>query len=202
MTIKVALYCRTSTTNDQSCERQIYELREVAKNHNWTIVGEYVDEGVSGAKKSRPELDKLVKDALSRKFDMVATIELSRLGRSVKHMCEIAEILQQKNIHLFIKNQSIDTSTIAGTLFFNIINSIAQYERDLLIERIKSGLESAKRKGKVLGRRTNLTNKVRNQIVHMKSKQIGLKKIAKECKVSVKTIRKVLDETPLIRQVA
>ena len=57
-------------------------------------------------------------------------------------------------------------------------------------------------KGKVLGRRTNLTNKVRNQIVHMKSKQIGLKKIAKECKVSVKTIRKVLDETPLIRQVA
>ncbi len=200
--MRVALYCRISTKQNQSVERQIFELRECAKYHKWTIVEEYIDEGVSGSTKQRDGLERMLKDAMQRKFDMVATIELSRLGRSVKHMCEIAEILQQKNIHLFIKNQSIDTSTIAGTLFFNIINSIAQYERDLLIERIKSGLESAKRKGKVLGRRTNLTNKVRNQIVHMKSKQIGLKKIAKECKVSVKTIRKVLDETPLIRQVA
>ena len=200
--MRVALYCRISTKQNQSVERQIFELRECAKYHKWTIFEEYIDEGVSGSTKQRDGLERMLKDAMQRKFDMVATIELSRLGRSVKHMCEIAEILQQKNIHLFIKNQSIDTSTIAGTLFFNIINSIAQYERDLLIERIKSGLESAKRKGKVLGRRTNLTNKVRNQIVHMKSKQIGLKKIAKECKVSVKTIRKVLDETPLIRQVA
>ena len=192
MTIKVALYCRTSTTNDQSCERQIYELREVAKNHNWTIVGEYVDEGVSGAKKSRPELDKLVKDALSRKFDMVATIELSRLGRSVKNMCEIADLLKQKNINLFVKNQNIDTSTIVGELFFNIINSISQYERDLTAERIKSGLENAKRKGKTLGRKSNLNLETQKIILDMKSQGIGLKKIAKETKVSVQTIRKLL----------
>ena len=192
MTIKVALYCRTSTTNDQSCERQIYELREVAKNHNWTIVGEYVDEGVSGAKKSRPELDKLVKDALSRKFDMVATIELSRLGRSVKNMCEIADLLKQKNIHLFVKNQNIDTSTIVGELFFNIINSISQYDLQLTRERIISGLENAKRKGVKLGRKTNLNLQTQNKILDMKSKGIGLKKIAKECSVAVKTVRSFL----------
>ena len=192
MNTRVAIYARTSTTNAQSCERQIFELREIAKNHNWTIVDEFIDEGVSGAKKSRPELDRLVKDALVRKFDMVATIELSRLGRSVKNMCEIADLLKQKNIHLFVKNQNIDTSTIVGELFFNIINSISQYELDLTRERIKSGLENAKRKGVKLGRKTNLNETTKNMILEMKSKNIGLKKIAKETKVSRETIRKVL----------
>ena len=192
MNTRVAIYARTSTTNDQSCERQIFELREIAKNHNWTIVDEFIDEGVSGAKKSRPELDRLVKDALVRKFDMVATIELSRLGRSVKNMCEIADLLKQKNIHLFVKNQNIDTSTIVGELFFNIINSISQYELDLTRERIKSGLENAKRKGVKLGRKTNLNETTKNMSLEMKSKNIGLKKIAKETKVSRETIRKVL----------
>ena len=192
MTIKVALYCRTSTTNDQSCERQILELREIAENHNWKVVGEYVDEGISGAKRNRPELDRMLKDALLRKFDVVATLELSRLGRSVKNMCEIADLLKQKNINLFVKNQNIDTSTIVGELFFNIINSISQYERDLTAERIKSGLENAKRKGKTLGRKTNLNLQTQNKIFDMKSKGIGLKKIAKECAVAVKTVRGVL----------
>ena len=146
--MKVAIYARVSTTKDQSCERQILELRQIAENHNWKIVDEYVDEGISGAKRNRPELDRMLKDALLRKFDVVATLELSRLGRSVKNMCEIADLLKQKNINLFVKNQNIDTSTIVGELFFNIINSISQYERDLTAERIKSGLENAKRKGK------------------------------------------------------
>lgn len=191
MTNRVAIYARVSTNQDQSCERQILELREIAENHNWTVVDEYVDEGVSGAKRSRPELDRMLKDALLRKFDVVATLELSRLGRSVKNMCEVADLLKQKEIHLFVKNQNIDTSTIVGELFFNIINSISQYERDLTTERIKSGLENAKRKGVKLGRRSNLNAETHKIILDMKSKGIGLKKIAKETKVSVQTIRKI-----------
>ena len=189
---KVAIYARVSTTNDQSCERQLVELRQVAENHNWTVVGEYVDEGISGAKRNRPALDRMLKDALLRKFDVVATLELSRLGRSVKNMCEIADLLKQKDINLFVKNQNIDTSTIVGELFFNIINSIAQYERDLTAERIISGLENAKRKGVILGRKTNLNSYKRKLILDMKSKNIGLKKIATECSVAVKTVREVL----------
>ena len=189
---KVAIYARVSTTNDQSCERQLVELRQVAENHNWTIVDEYIDEGISGAKRNRPALDRMLKDALLRKFDVVATLELSRLGRSVKNMCEIADLLKQKNINLFVKNQNIDTSTIVGELFFNIINSIAQYERDLTAERIISGLENAKRKGVILGRKTNLNSYKRKLILDMKSKNIGLKKIATECSVAVKTVREVL----------
>ena len=134
----------------------------------------------------------MLKDALLRKFDVVATLELSRLGRSVKNMCEIADLLKQKNINLFVKNQNIDTTTIVGELFFNIINSISQYERDLTAERIKSGLENAKRKGKTLGRKSNLNLETQKIILDMKSQGIGLKKIAKETKVSVQTIRKLL----------
>ena len=202
--MKVAIYARVSTTKDQSCERQILELRQIAENHNWKIVDEYVDEGISGAKRNRPELDRMLKDALLRKFDVVATLELSRLGRSVKNMCEIADLLKQKNINLFVKNQNIDTSTIVGELFFNIINSISQYERDLTAERIKSGLENAKRKGKTLGRKSNLNIETQKIILNMKSQGIGLKKIAKETKVSVQTIRKLLsaDDAMSLQQVA
>lgn len=195
--MKVAIYARTSTTKDQSCERQLVELREVAENHGWVIVDEYVDEGVSGSKKSRPELDRLVQDAMSRKFDLVATLELSRLGRSVKNMCEIADLLKQKNINLFVKNQNIDTTTIVGEFFFNIINSIAQYELQLTRERIVSGLENAKRKGKTLGRKTNLNSQTKKTILEMKSRNFGLKKIASETKVAVKTIREFLSTADL-----
>ena len=196
---RVGIYARVSQSTG-SCERQILELRQVAENHNWTIVDEYIDEGISGAKRNRPELDRMLKDALIRKFDVVATLELSRLGRNVKNMCEIGDLLKQKNINLFVKNQNIDTSTIVGELFFHIINSIAQYERDLTAERIISGLENAKRKGVILGRKTNLNSQTRKTILELKSKKIGLKKIAVETKVSVATIRKVLSAN--LQQVA
>ena len=70
------------------------ELREVAENHNYEVVAEYVDEGISGAKKSRPALDQMLKDAMSRKFSVMMTLELSTLGRSVSNVCDIVEILK------------------------------------------------------------------------------------------------------------
>ena len=187
---KVAIYARISTTHFQSCERQIVELKKIAANHGWSVVGIYTDEGVSGAKKSRPALDQMMRDALTKKFDVVATLELSRLGRNVKNMCEIADLLKQKNINLFVKNQNIDTSTIVGELFFNIINSISQYERDLTRERIVSGLENAKRKGVKLGRKSNLNFQTKKMILDMKAKGVGIKKIAASTKVAPATIRK------------
>ena len=173
MTKRVAIYARVST-KEQDCTRQLVELYEVAENHGWKIVDQYVDEGISGSKKSRPELDRMMKDAISRKFEMVATLELSRLGRSVKNMCEIVDLFKSKIIHLFVKNQNLDTSTTVGEFFFNIINSVAQYERDLISERVVSGLNNAKRKGKKLGRKTNLTPTIEQRIRQMKSDNIGL----------------------------
>jgi len=193
MTKKVVLYCRVST-KDQNCERQISELRQIAKNHNYHIIDEYIDTGFSGSMKNRPELDRMMKDAFSKKFEMVMTLELSRMGRSTKNLLEIVEKLKEKDINLFIANQQIDTSTPSGSMFFTIASAFATYERDLIRERVISGLQNAKKKGVVLGRKTNLNGMTKNKIIEMKSQNIGLKKIAFETKVSVQSIRKLLSK--------
>ncbi len=190
---KVVLYCRVST-KDQNCDRQITELKEIAKNHNYHIIDEYIDTGFSGSMKNRPELDRMMKDAFSKKFEMVMTLELSRIGRSTKNLLEIVGKLKDKDINLFIANQQIDTSTPSGSMFFTIASAFATYERDLIRERVISGLQNAKKKGVVLGRKTNLNGITKNKIIEMKSRSIGLKKIAFETKVSVQTIRKLLKE--------
>ena len=193
MTKKVVLYCRVST-KDQNCERQITELRQIAKNHNYHIIDEYIDNGFSGSMKNRPELNRMMKDAFSKKFEMVMTLELSRIGRSTKNLLEIVEKLKEKDINLFIANQQIDTSTPSGSMFFTIASAFATYERDLIRERVISGLQNAKKKGVVLGRKTNLNGMTKNKIIEMKSQNIGLKKIAFETKVSVQSIRKLLSK--------
>jgi len=190
---KVVLYCRVST-KDQNCERQISELKEIAKNHNYHIIDEYIDTGFSGSLKSRPELDRMMTDAFSKKFEMIMTLELSRIGRSTKNLLEIVEKLKEKDINLFIANQQIDTSTPSGEMFFTIASAFVTYEKNLIKERVISGLQNAKKKGKVLGNKTNLNGMIRNKIIEMKSRDIGLKKIASECKVGVVTVRTVLRE--------
>ena len=191
MSKRVCLYARVSR-KEMDCTRQLVELREVADNHGWNIVDEYIDSGISGATRSRPELDRMLKDAIFRKFELVATLELSRLGRSVKNMSDIADLLKSKNIHLFIKNQNIDTSTSVGEFFFNIINSVAQYEVELIRERVISGLKNARRKGRILGRPSNLTPNVKTKILEMRSKNKDINKISKACGVGAQTIYKVL----------
>ena len=190
---KVVLYARVST-KDQDCERQISELRIIANNHNYHIADEYIDTGFSGSLKNRPELDRMMKDAFLKKFEMVMTLELSRVGRSTKNLLEIVEKLKEKDINLFIANQQIDTSTPTGSMFFTIASAFATYERDLIRERVISGLQNAKKKGKVLGRKTNLNGLTKSKILEMRSNKIGLKKIAAETKIAVKTIRNFLSE--------
>ena len=190
---KVVLYARVST-KDQDCERQISELRIIASNHNYHIVDEYIDTGFSGSLKNRPELDRMMKDAFLKKFEMVMTLELSRVGRSTKNLLEIVEKLKEKDINLFIANQQIDTSTPTGSMFFTIASAFATYERDLIRERVISGLQNARKKGKVLGRKTNLNGLTKSKILEMRSNNIGLKKIAAETKIAVKTIRNFLSE--------
>jgi putative DNA-invertase from lambdoid prophage Rac len=191
MSKKVCLYARVSR-NEQSCLRQLVELRELCENHDYTIVEEYVDEGISGGKKSRPALDEMLKDAMSRKFTMVFTLELSRLGRSVQNMCEISSLLKSKKIDLFIKNQNVDTSTIIGDFFFNIMNSVSQYEKDLITERVVSGLKIAKLKGRIGGKKP-ISKDIENKIIEMKQSGLSFRKIKSELKVGNDTIKKVME---------
>ena len=194
MSKRVVIYARVST-NEQNCERQVAELEQVVKNNNWELVDTYIDKGYSRTTTTRPELDRMIKDAFVRKFEMVITLELSRLGSSLKHMIEVVDKFKEKKIQLFIVNQQIDTSSATGYMFFSIMTSIANYERELISERVKSGLENAKRKGVVLGRKTNLTPEVEEQIIQLKKEGVGYNTLAKRLSVSVKTIRGVLKKT-------
>jgi DNA invertase Pin-like site-specific DNA recombinase len=192
MTKKVCLYCRVSTTDRQDVNRQVNELKEVVDNNGWILTDIYIDEGFSRSTTTRPELDRMMKDSFSRKFEMVMTLELSRLGSNLKHMIETVETLKSRNTHLWIKNQQIDTSSITGMMFFSILTSISNYERELISERVKSGLENCKRKGIRLGRPSNLTLEKENEIKTLYSKKMGLNKISKEVNVGVRLIKKVL----------
>lgn len=195
MTKRVAIYARVST-NDQSCERQLVELREVAENHNWEVVQEYVDTGVSGAKTSRPQLDSMMKDAFSRKFDMVMILELTRIGRNTKHLLETVERLNEKSIDLYIQKEKIDTSTASGKLFFSVTAVFAEFERNLIAERVKSGIANARNKkpGKSWGRKSNLTQETAAEIVRLHKKEgVGKVRLSKQFSVSVQTVYKVLN---------
>ena len=148
---KVAIYGRVST-KDQNPESQLLDLRKYVKLRNWTIYQEYVDRGVSGAKESRPALDKLMKDARKRKFDILLVWKFDRFARSTKHLVTALEELEGLGIDFCSYQDSIDTSTNHGKLVFTIMGAIAEFERSLIRERVLSGLRRAKENGIRLGR--------------------------------------------------
>lgn len=193
MTIRACIYARVSTTS-QSVERQIRELEDVAAKNDWVIVDTYIDNGISGSKgrDKRPELDRMMKDAIKRKFDVVMISSIDRLGRSLQHLIEIMNDLQSKTIDLFMLKQAIDTTTPSGKLMFSMIGAFAEFERSIIRERVISGLENAKAKGKVLGRKTNLNASTERQIVSMRESGATIRKIAAECSVGTQTVYKVL----------
>ena len=120
------------------------------------------------------------------------TWSIDRLGRSLKHLMEILSDLDAKNIDLYMDRQAIDTTTPSGKLMFSVIGSFSAFERELIRERVLSGLENARRKGRIGGRPTNLTPDTKIKILELKSKGVGIQKIAKECSVGIQTIYKVL----------
>ena len=193
MTVRAVLYCRVSTSS-QSVERQIRELTDIAKSNDWEIVETYTDMGISGAKgrDKRPELDRMMRDSIKGKFDVVMVSSIDRLGRSLQHLIEILNDLQSKSVELFMLKQSIDTTTPSGKMMFSVISAFAEFERSIIRERVVSGLENAKAKGVVLGRKSNLTPDTEEKIISMKSGGASIRKITSECSVGTQTIYKVL----------
>ncbi|MGI0041000.1 MAG: recombinase family protein, partial [Nitrosopumilaceae archaeon] len=147
-------YARVSTDN-QSLNLQIDALKEEG------CIKTFKDEGISGALISRPGL----KEALNslKEGDTLVVWRLDRLGRSLQHLIEIVSSLGNKNINFKSLNESIDTTTSGGELLFHIMGALAQFERKLISERTKAGLEATKKRGKKLGRPFNLT---KEQINH------------------------------------
>ena len=151
--LRVALYGRVSTLDKgQDVNLQLNELREYSTRRNWHVTGEYVDNGVSGAKESRPELNRLMADAKRRKFDAVLVWKLDRFGRSLKHLVLSLADLESLGIAFVSLRDGFDLSTPSGRLMFQIIGAMGEFERNLIRERVKAGMAHARAKGRKLGR--------------------------------------------------
>ncbi len=190
---KVALYLRVSTSS-QTTDNQRHELERIAALRAWTIVEVYIDQGISGSKgrSDRPDLDRMLKDAVRGKFDLIAVWSLDRLGRSLQHLIETVNELQAVGVDLYMHQQALDTTTPSGKLAFSIFGAFAEFERSLIRERVKAGLERAKRNGTKLGRPSNLNDTVRAAIVALRAKDVPIRKIASQLKVGTGTVYSIL----------
>ena len=149
---RVALYARVSTLNNQDPEMQLGELREYADRRGWRIVEEYIDQGVSGSKESRPALNRLMGDACRRRFDAILVWKIDRYGRSLKHLVNSLAELAALGVAFVSLRDNLDLSTPSGRLMFQIIGAMAEFERALIQERVRAGIRNAKAKGKRIGR--------------------------------------------------
>lgn len=150
---RVALYARVSTANNgQDPSMQTRELREYCDRRGWRFAGQYVDEGISGTKDSRPELNKLMADAHRRRFDAVVVWRFDRFARSVSHLLRALETFKALGIEFVSLSEQVDTSTPTGRMVFTVLGAVAELERSLIAERVKAGLRNARAKGKRLGR--------------------------------------------------
>jgi DNA invertase Pin-like site-specific DNA recombinase len=151
--MKVGLYARVSTLDKgQDTEVQLRDLRSYAEARGWSVISEYVDKGQSGAKDRRPELDRLMEDARKRKIDLIVCWRLDRLGRSLKHLILTLDELQGLGVGFVSYNENIDLTSSTGRLMFQLLGAFAEFERNMIRERVIAGLNHAKAKGMKLGR--------------------------------------------------
>lgn len=148
---RIAIYTRVSTA-DQSCAGQEHKLKEYIRNRGWKLQQVYSDR-ISGVKSSRPALDQMLTDAKKRKFDRLLVWRTDRLGRSVSQLLGVLETLRALGIEFISLSEAIDTSTPTGKMVFTVLGAVAELERSITVERVRMGLENARRKGVWLGRR-------------------------------------------------
>ena len=191
---RAAIYVRVST-DKQTVENQIRALREIAGRRGWEVVEEYHDAGISGAKgrDQRPGLDRMLKDASRRRFDVVMAWAIDRLGRSLIDLLGTIQGLEASGVDLFLEQQAIDTTTPAGKLMFQVTGAFAEFERSMIRQRVNAGLRRAIEQGKQLGR-PRIDEAIERRILSHLRKGVGILKTAKLCEVGTGTVQRIKDE--------
>jgi DNA invertase Pin-like site-specific DNA recombinase len=189
---RVAIYLRVSTSK-QDTDNQRRELMMVAARSGWNVVKVYEDAGVSGAKgrDKRPGLDAMLKAVNAREFDLVAAWSVDRLGRSLTDLLGILQSLHDKETDLFLHQQGLDTSTVAGKAMFSMLGVFAEFERGIIRERVNAGLARAREKGTKLGRRT-VGDPVEARIRQLKAGGMGILKIGRTVGVGTSVVQRVV----------
>jgi len=191
-TPRVALYARVSTS-DQSTDSQLLDLRRYVRERGWNIFKEYVDEGISGTKDSRPALNELMNDAKKRRFDVVLVWRFDRFARSTKHLILALEEFKNLGIDFVSYQENIDTSSPLGSAIFTIISAVAQLERDIIAERVKAGLRRAKENGMRLGRPRAVVDV--EEVQRLRSEGLSLRAIARATGISRTTVSDLLSSS-------
>jgi DNA invertase Pin-like site-specific DNA recombinase len=195
-TKRVALYLRVSTA-DQTIENQRRELQAIAARHGWQVVAEFADEGISGTKgrDRRPGYDRLLKGVARREFDQVAAWSVDRLGRSLQDLVAFLGELHAKGVDLYLHQQGIDTGTPAGKAMFQMMGVFAEFERAMIVERVKAGLSRARSQGKRLGR-PSLSADKEGAVRRLLSSGTGIVKTAKLAGVGVSAVQRIKAAVP------
>jgi DNA invertase Pin-like site-specific DNA recombinase len=189
---RAAIYARVST-DGQTTENQTAALKEVASRRGWEVVEVYVDHGISGAKgrDKRPAFDRIPKEASRRKFDVVMAWAIDRMGRSLRDLIDTIEHLDATGVDLYLDQQHIDTTTPAGKLLYHISGAFAEFERNMIRQRINAGLARARTQGKKIGRPkidAGIEAAIRDALATGKQ---GMLKIAAEFGVGSGTVQRI-----------
>jgi DNA invertase Pin-like site-specific DNA recombinase len=191
--MRVGIYARVSTT-DQDCSQQLRDLREYAVARNWTVEGEYVDHGVSGTKASRPAMDRLMNAARRRAVDAIVVWKIDRWARSMPHFIASVQELHSLGVRFIATSQGIDTDEGNPTarLMLNLLAAFSEFERELIVERTKAGLQRARRAGRIGGRPKVVTDRVK--IAELRAQGLSLGEIATEMNLSKSTVARLVKE--------
>ena len=192
---RCSIYARVST-DSQTTDNQLIELQKIAKLKGYVVTQIFTDEGISGSKGRdfRTGFDNIIIGAIKKDFDIILCWSVDRLGRSLQDLVSFLNEIHSVGCDLYIHQSGIETQTPSGKMMFSMIGVFAEFERDILAERVKAGQERAKEQGKKIGRPTNLNQGLVEAIKYMRNEQQrGIRAIAKELKVGVGTIYRVLE---------
>jgi len=185
---RVCLYTRVST-QQQTTENQLFELKSLCERNNWEIV-EIYDETISGTKNNddRKEFKRMMNDLKKRKFDKIVCYSLDRLGRKTSELINFLTLLDDYNISLFCWKQNINTEDQMGRMFFQFISIISEYENNIRKERQISGIERVKREGKSYGGNDFISEDQKNNVIQLRQQGLTYRKIKEEVDISLSSI--------------
>ena len=192
---RAVIYSRVST-NEQTVENQLRVLREVAEKRGLEVVREISDEGISGAKgrDERQGFDELIKGSVKNEWDIILVWDVSRLGRSLKHLVSFLEDIQSAHCDMYIHQSGIDTSTTSGKMMFGMLSVFSEFERSMIRERVIAGQQRAKSEGKHIGRPTNVNDGIITAVYQLRQNNVPISRIAKDLQIGVGTVYKILDK--------
>jgi len=187
----IAIYARTSTTlQSTGLESQLLALSSYCQNKGLVDIRTYTDAGISGAKSKRPGLDKLIVDVKNGLISDVITYSLSRLSRSTSHLLQTLELLHSHRIGFVSLSENIDMNTPTGKMVITVLSAVAQLEREITIERVKTGLKNAATKGRYPGRPKQRNSELIRALSAKGYKQVDIARLAK---VSAATVSRELN---------